>query len=183
MTRPILITLLIIASLAIFATDAAAQYRDHMTDAEIELIRDAQDIDLRIDTLTKMIDRRFAVLGIESGGEKIKEKHAEKWGPEPTGSRIELFNDIGRLLQKAVDDIDDIAGRNELSQTQNRMEGKLFPKAVRMLAAAAARYKPLLETAGAGTEDKMLRGNLSTAITICEQIIESLAKLPPEVKK
>lgn len=179
----LLISFAFVAVIAAGPSAASAQHRDYMTDAEIELIRDAQDIDLRIETLTRMIDRRFAVLGIEVGGEKIKPKHAEKWGPEPTGSQIELFHDISRILQKAADDIDDIAGRNELSQAQNRMEGKLFPKAVRMLAASAGRYLPALHTAGSKSDDRMLRGNLSTAIGICEQIIESVAKLPPEVKK
>ena len=116
---------------------ADAQHRDYMSDEEIELVRDAQDIDLRIDTLSTMIDRRFTALGIDAGGVKIKPKNADKWGAEPTGTPLQLFHDIRQLLQKAADDIDDIAGRNEISQAQNKMEGKLFPKAVRSLAASA----------------------------------------------
>lgn len=175
--------LLLIAAFVVLFTSAAAQPRDYMSDEEIELIRDAQDIDLRIDTLSMMIDRRFTALGIDAGGAKIKSKDADKWGPEPTGTPLQLFHDIRLLLQKAADDIDDIAGRNEISQAQNKMEGKLFPKAVRSLAASATRYLPLLETAGYKTDDRMQAGTIAKAIELCEQIIESAKKLPPEPTK
>jgi hypothetical protein len=130
-----------------------------------------------------MIDRRFTALGIDAGGAKIKPKNAYKWGAEPTGTPLQLFHDIRQLLQKAADDIDDIAGRNEISQAQNKMEGKLFPKAVRSLAASATRYLPLLETAGSKTDDRMQAGTIAKAIELCEQIIESAKKLPPEPTK
>src|SRR4029078_6627383 len=62
----------ILAVVFISASSSSAQSRrDYMTDAEIELVRDAQDIDARIDVLTKMIDRRFAVLKLDVGGPKI----------------------------------------------------------------------------------------------------------------
>jgi hypothetical protein len=175
--------LLFIAFLGVLSFPANAQHRDYMSDEEIELVRDAQDIDLRIDTLSIMIDRRFTALGIDSGGAKIKPKNADKWGPEPTGTRLQLFHDIRQLLQKAADDIDDIAGRNEISLAQNKMEGKLFPKAVLSLAASATRYQPLLETAGSNTDDRMLAGTIAKAIELCEAIIESAKKLPPDPTK
>lgn len=159
----------------------SAQYRDYMTDAEIELVRDAQDIDLRVAVLTRMADRRFAALGLEAGGDK--KKLSEKWGPEPTGSRVELFNDISRLLEKAADDIDGIAGRNDISLEQNRMEGKLFPKAVRNLAEAAKRYLPVLALAEEKATDEMERGTLLSAIEICQQVIEAAERLPEPVKE
>lgn len=171
------------AVIVVASVSVEAQYRDYMSDEEIELVRDAQDIDLRIDTLTTMIDRRFTALGIDSGGAKIKPKNADKWGSEPTGTRLQLFHDIRQLLQKAADDIDDIAGRNEISQEQNRMAGKLFPKAVRSLASSATRYLPLLETAASKTDDRMESGTIATAIKLCEEIIESAKKLPPEPTK
>lgn len=181
--RAISVTVLFSAVLIAFGISADAQRRDYMSDEEIELIRDAQDIDLRIDTLSTMIDRRFTALGIDAGGAKIKPKNADKWGPEPTGTRLQLFHDIRQLLQKAADDIDDIAGRNEISQAQNKMEGKLFPKAVRSLAASATRYLPLLESAGSKSEDRMEQGTLTKAVELCEAIIESAKKLPPEPTK
>ena len=176
-------TIIFVAVLTIFGIKAHAQHRDYMSDEEIELIRDAQDIDLRVDTLSMMIDRRFTALGTDAGGAKVKPKNAYKLGPEPTGTRLQLYHDIRQLLQKAADDIDDIAGRNDISQKQNRMEGILFPKAVRSLAASAARYLPLLETAGSNTDDRMLSGTIAKAIELCELIMESAKKLPPEPTK
>ena len=58
-----LFSILMLAVLVAAGSSAAqAQRRDCFTDAEIELIRDAQDIDLRIRVLTHAIDRRFSVI-------------------------------------------------------------------------------------------------------------------------
>src|SRR5437868_7092122 len=88
-----------------FAVDkAVAQRRDYLTLDEVELVRDAQEIDLRVGVLTTAIDRRFEAMKISIPtvpGKKLD----EKWGPAPTGSRLELLADIKGLLQKAVDDI------------------------------------------------------------------------------
>src|SRR3982751_6425702 len=100
-------------------SEARSQRRDFMTDEEIEIVREAQDIDLRVDALTKMIDRRFMALGIEAGGWKGSTKESVKWGAAPTGSRLELFTDIRYLMQKAVDDIDDVAEHDQNAQAQN----------------------------------------------------------------
>src|SRR5687767_9518198 len=132
----LVVTLLILA----FATVASAQKRDYMTDLEIELVRNNQDIDKRIEVLTRMIDRRFSALSIEVGGWTPSSKDNEKWGDIRGGTRSELLWDIRQLLQKAIDDIDDVAIHNENTLTQNKTEGLLFPKAVRGLAGAAGRY-------------------------------------------
>jgi hypothetical protein len=164
-----------------FANSAHAQRRDYMTDPEIELIRDNQEIDKRIDVLTKMIDRRFTLLGIDSGGWKQGEKEQKIWGDAPKGSRSELFADIRQLLQKAVDDVDDVAEHNANTQTANKIEGPLFPTAVRSLAAAATRYRPLLDAELPKINDGRDKGMILNAIELCDSIIESVASLPPEV--
>src|SRR5688572_24250876 len=92
---------------------ADAQRRDYMTEQEIELIRNNQDIDKRVDVLTKMIDRRFGAMGIDVGGWKQSEKDNEKWGDIRSGTKSELLYDVRQLLQKAVDDVDDVALHNE----------------------------------------------------------------------
>jgi len=164
-----------------FATSAHAQRRDYMTDAEIELVRDSQEIDKRMDVLTKMIDRRFTALGVDSGGLKPGVKEQKAWGDPPTGSRSQLIADIRQLLQKAVDDIDDVAEHNENTHTINKTEGPLFPVAVRSLAAAANRYKPLLNSELTKTTDGRDKGMILNAIEICDSITESVVNLPPEV--
>ena len=164
------------------AVDASAQRRDYMTELEIELVRDAQDIDKRIDVLTKMIDRRFSALGINVGGWKQSEKDIEKWGDVRAGTKMELLSDIRHLLQKAIDDVDDVSEHNENTLTQNKTEGLLFPKAVRSLAAAANRYLPQLKSTLAQTPDEREKGLILTSIESCEAIIESVVNLPAEIK-
>src|SRR3954465_11372950 len=141
--------LAVIFALIVSAT-ASAQYRDYLTDQEIEVVRDAQQIDERIDVLVHMIDRRLAVLGAAPAPAK-KEK-LDVWGPPPTGTRIQLLNDIKQILQKAVDDIDNLSARPDSMIVEETEEGKkpkgfpdLFPKAVRILAAGAARFEPIFK--------------------------------------
>jgi hypothetical protein len=153
-----------------------------MTDEEIELIRDAQDIDLRMTVLTQMIDRRFTALGIDAGGWKQREKDLEKWGEAPTGSRTDLFSDIRRLLEKAIDDLDVIAERNEEALKQNKTDGDLFPFAVGILETAARRYQPLLALESEKAVDERQRGLILTSAEHCDNIIEAAARIPAEQK-
>ncbi|MBK8464431.1 MAG: hypothetical protein IPL32_01240 [Chloracidobacterium sp.] len=163
---------------------AHAQSRDYLTDEEIELIRDGQQIDLRIDILTKAIDRRFAVLKIDVGGAKISSKESDKWGKAPEGTRIELLADIKNILQKAIDDIDNLSSRPDSMVIDPDAKDKkpkgfsdLFPKAVRKLAAAAERYKAPLNAALETTKDEREKGILMDSIEMCTDIIASVSKL------
>ena len=173
------------AFVGIFAVNSSvsAQHRDYMTDQEIELVRDNQDIDKRVDVLTKMIDRRFTALGIDVGGWKQSRKEDELWGDIRTGTRPELLKDIRELLQKAIDDVDDVAEHNANTLTQNKTEGVLFPKAVRALAAAAARYNSALKAALTSTKDERERGMILNSIESCDAILDSVNSLPPEPTK
>ena len=162
------------AILTLLAPAAAdAQRRDYLTPAEIELVRDNQEIDLRIGVLTKAIDRRLAV--VSNNTAKVTDKPDSSWGELPKGTRFELFSDIDRLLRKAIDDIDDVASRN--------MDSKLFPKAMNKLIASCQSYVPqfrsLIDTAADDKEKGALLGSLES----CGQIIEAAAKVPKEPAK
>ncbi|HTK27229.1 MAG TPA: hypothetical protein VL327_11775, partial [Pyrinomonadaceae bacterium] len=135
-----LLPLLILA----LAVTAFGQRRDYLSDSEIELVRDAQEIDQRVTVLTMAIDRRLTALDL-AGVDKSK-KYGEKWGDAPTGSRLELLTDVKSLLQKAIDDIDD-ASSHESENAENKVSGTLFPKAVHVLADAAERYRPAFRSA------------------------------------
>jgi hypothetical protein len=172
---------------AALAASAAAQ-RDFFTAEEIELIRDAQQIDLRIAVLVKAMDRRFEVLGINVSPPKDVKKKSEDWGPMPTGSKSELIRDIKRIMQKAIDDIDNLAERpnsaiiDENSKKKGETMSKLFPKAVRELAAAASRYRPALaaEIERSASADDIAQ--LSETVEMCDEVIAALAKLPAAAK-
>jgi len=182
------IIFLISVCLSISPSQVSAQ-RDYFTLEEIELIREAQEIDKRIEILTQVIDRRFAILKIDVGGAKIAAKDAEKWGEIPAGTRLQLLLDIKRILQKAIDDIDSLAERPDSAilpdpeKKDAKGYAELFPKAVRTLAAAATRYRPALKIELDKPNDNAEKGSVLDAIESCDQIIAAVAKLPAEVSK
>ncbi len=161
-----------------FPASANAQgRRDYLTDEEIELVREAQEINLRIEVLTKAIDRRFLVINNAASQTKQVQKDAEKWGELPKGSRPLLLWNIERILQKAIDDIDDVAAHK-------KTESELFPIAIFKLTDACQSYIPQLKTLYDSSKDEKEKGSILGAIDFCNQIIEASAKVPKvELKK
>src|SRR4051794_6497898 len=137
-----------VATLLLFPAKTFCQ-RDYFTPEEVEVISDAQQIDHRVNVLAHAIDRRFAVLGVNVNAPAYKAKD-EEWGPAPAGSRFELLLDIKRIMQKAIDDIDNLSERPNSIVVEETRDKKnqgdkakgfadVFPVAVRELASAAQR--------------------------------------------
>ncbi len=166
-------TLFCIALLFPFA--ANAQRRDQLSEMESELVREAQAIDRRTEVYIKAIDRRFLVLNNDASQSKKVEKDSEKWGDLPKGTRAHLLLDIEKILQEAIDNIDNLATHDAKSE--------LLPKAVHSLADASARFLPQLKSQLGKTNTDIEKGAILGAIDSCNQIIESSAKLPEEEKK
>ena len=187
--RLTLVLMSVAVSFIAFSSPASAQRRDYMTEQEIEIIRDAQDIDTRIEALTRMIDRRFALLNIEVNGWKDVRKQSDVWGELPKGTRLELLSDVKKLLQKAVDDIDNLASNPDAAPIRDKGDKRAkkdperFGNAVRYLASAAGRYLAPLKTELDKTTEEKEKGPILDSIDLCDQIIEAVGKLPPEVKK
>lgn len=184
--RPILLSAL---AVLVLVTAAKAQ-RDYFTPEEVELIRDAQEIDRRIDVLIHAIDRRFEVLKINAAPGAVVKKDSGKWGELPTGSRLELLYDIKHILQKAIDDIDNLSARPDsvvISPNRDPKDNKgvavLFPKAVRTLAKAAERYKPVFQAELDKTKDNAEKGSILDSLEMCDQIIAAVPKLPADAPK
>lgn len=190
----------LLCAAVIFPPASNAQRRDYLTDAEIELVRDANEIDKRIDVLVKAIDRRLLVINNDTTQEKQLKKDAEKWGELPSGTKTELLSDISGILQKAIDDIDDLFARKSLNEklmkvtTENDTEEEAkrvlksndqkFPLAVHNLADASRKYLPLLESFGASAANEKEKGAILRAIESCNAIIEASAQVQkPETKK
>ena len=180
-----MIRIIILAAVMCAAAGSTLAQRDYLTDQEVELVRDAQQIDKRIDVLTHAIDRRFAALNINVAAPVFKE-NPDQWGPQPEGTRQQLLFDIRRILQKAIDDIDNLSERPSSMiidepdpKAKKKPEGfnELFPRAVRSLAAAASRYKgPLkheLDAPGDGQE----KGSIMNSLDMCEEIMAAVGKL------
>ncbi len=172
-----------------FSFEADAQRRDFLTQNEIEIIRNTQDIDERILVLTRMADRRLHVLGINVNGWKDAGKASEVWGEMPKGTRADLLSDIRRILQKAVDDIDNLAANPSAAPIRDKgdKKAKKDPErlgiALRELAAAAARYQGPLKDQLDLAENNAERGAISGSLQLCDEITEAAARLRSESKK
>lgn len=153
-----------------FSSDAAAQRRDNLTFEEIELIRDVQELDKRMEIYVKAIDRRFLVLDNDNSQNKEIERDKVKWGELPAGTETELFLDIKSILQEAIDKIDDVY--------ENDAKSVLIAPAVHTLADGARRFIPKLQAYGETAKDKKNIGSVYKSIELCEQIIEAAEKVP-----
>jgi hypothetical protein len=173
--------ILLLTAVLIFSSSAAAravQSRDHLTPQEIELVKDAQILDKRIDIFIKAADRRLLVLNgagaaTETTGAKQLKKDSETWGELPTGSRAELIGDIAKIFDEAITNIDDVSLRDE--------KNPLIPKALRKLAAAASRIVEQLKPAEAQATGGAELGSYDQLVENAESILQAATKLPPPV--
>ncbi len=167
---------LIFASLTPSASFASIQSRDHLTPQEVELVKNAQILDQRIDIFVKAAERRLLVLtGTTATSTKQLKKDSEKWGELPNGTRAQLLADIAKILDEAITNIDDVSLRDE--------KNPQIPKALRKLAAEATRIfeqlKPMREQAKSDDEIASFASLTENA----ESILEAASKLPPPVEK
>lgn len=159
------------------ASTVVAQKRDHLTPQEVDLVKEAQLLDKRIDVFIKAADRRLFVLkgGTAATAPNAKQfkKDAEKWGELPTGSRAELVSDIARILDEAITNIDDVSSRDE--------RNPLIAKSLRKLATAVntimADLKPMAVQAKSDAEI----ASFELLNEDAQSILEAAMKLPAEV--
>ncbi|MDQ2920141.1 MAG: hypothetical protein M3R52_00785 [Acidobacteriota bacterium] len=172
----LLLTVSLISSLSTPAGIRAVQGRDHLTEQEVELVKNAQILDKRIEVFIKAADRRMLVLtGIETTSAKPLKKDAELWGALPTGTRAELIGDIARIFDEAITNIDDVSSRDE--------KNPLIPKALRNLAAAVTRIVGQLRPLEAQAKGDSEVSSFDQLIENAESIIQAANKLPPPVEK
>ena len=157
--------------------NAFGQRGDYMTPAEQDVVRNNQDIDARIAVLSYMIDRRLIAMGIQTKTNKPTLGPDDTWGDEPKGTRAEHLFDIRHLLEKAIDDIDNLAGHLPEKAKEERKGVNLFNKAVKALDASAKRWLPILKQEFENARDEDVHSATATSIGFCEQIIEAAAKL------
>jgi hypothetical protein len=140
-----------------------AQNRQHLTEAELEIVRDAQELDARTGVFIKAIDRRFAALNKLAETKDKKDK--SDWGALPTGSRTELIWDIAKILDEAMNNLDSVYGRDE--------KNALIPKSLKMLSEAAARYQTQLKPFGETVAIKDERDAVYQAARNAEKIVQA----------
>ena len=169
-------SILILLLIAICSVSAYAQPRDHLTEKEVDLVKEAQILDKRIDVFVKAAERRVMVItNTSAANAKQLKKDAERWGELPTGTRGQLVGDIARILDEAITNIDDVSARDD--------RNPLIPKALRRLAAAVnsimAQLSPLREEA----KDDGDIANFELLHEDAQSILEAANKLPPETDK
>lgn len=173
-----LATAIVLLTLAAPANARCLQARDHLTEQEVELIREAQILDKRIDVFIKAVDRRLLVLSgaaaVAAGGKQLK-KDSETWGELPTGTRAELMGDIAKIFDEAITNIDDVSARDE--------KNPLIPKALRKLAAAASRTVDQLKPTAAQANSERETIGFELLVERAAEIVEAAGKLPPPVEK
>ena len=167
-----IVRLALIAFVSFTATQASAQKRDDLTDAETELIRFHQELDKRIEVFIKAADRRFAIInGTVPPSTKKSTKDEPDWGEVPKGSRAELLSDIAGILDEAITNIDDVSRRDE--------RNPLVSRSLRKLTAAANRYLNQLAALRSKTTDADEIAAMERVVENANQIIEAGGKLEP----
>jgi hypothetical protein len=122
----IILRILILSILFLFTISISAQTRDHLTDAETDLIRYWQELDKRTEVFIKAADRRFAIInGAAQPAIKKAMKDEPDWGEVPKGTRAQLLGDIAGILDEAITNIDNAATQNPNNPLVTRALRKL----------------------------------------------------------
>src|SRR5215218_6713265 len=158
----------------ILPVQASLQKRDHLTPQEVDLIKEAQILDKRIDIFVKAAERRVMVVnGTAASNAKLLKKDAERWGELPTGSRFELVGDIARIFDEAITNIDDVSSRDE--------RNPLIPKALRKLAQSVTSIMEQLKPLRGEAKSEAEIASLELLNEDAQSILTAASKLPPEV--
>lgn len=162
----------LIAIICLPATQAYAQKRDNLTDAESELIRFHQELDKRIEVFIKAADRRFAIInGTAQPSTKKLLKDEPDWGDLPKGTHEALLLDIAGILDEAITNIDDVSSRDA--------RNPLVPRALRKLTTAANGYLNQITALRSKTTDPDEIAAMERVADNANQIIEAGGKLGP----
>jgi hypothetical protein len=151
---------------------AHSQSRDHLTSKEVELVQDTQLLDKRIDVFIRAIERRLLVMnGTESSNAKQLKKEEELWGDLPRGTRADLLDDIAKILDEAITNIDDASTHEE--------KNPLLGKAVRRLGAEAALLRDQLSPLKEQVKSEGELASIEHVLENGQSIIDATTKLPP----
>lgn len=173
------LSLIVVLTLTLSSTTSAFQGREHLTEREIDLVKDAQVLDKRIDVFIKAADRRLLALNgagaSNAANSKQLKKDSESWGELPSGSRAQLIADIAGIFDEAITNIDDVSARDE--------NNPLIEKALRKLAHAASSIVEQLKPAELQAKDDAELSSFDQLAENAESIVQAANKLPPPAEK
>ncbi len=172
------IFILIISTLSATISEAGDRHkRDHLTEQEVELVREAQQLDKRTEVFIHACERRLQAINGTATQQSAKQaqKEMDKWGSLPKGTRAELLADFAKILDEAINNIDDVAARDA--------KNPLIPKALRKLAAACNAFLPQINAMRSQSRDGEELAALEDALDQMQQITEAANRLPPPSEK
>jgi hypothetical protein len=167
---------LVTLALVLCVVVVAQAQREHLTPQEIDLVKEAQILDKRIDVFIKAAERRLMVINntaASAANAKQLKKDSERWGELPTGSRAELVGDIARIFDEAITNIDDVSARDE--------RNPLIAKSLRKLATSVNTILGLLKPLGVDAKNDAEIASFELLNEDAQSILEAANKLPPEV--
>jgi hypothetical protein len=174
-TRTIASALVILCLASLLFAKTSPPQRDHLTPQEVDLVKEAQIIDQRIEVFIKAAERRLMVLsGTQAPVTKQSKKESELWGDLPTGTHAELIGDIAGILDEAITNIDDVSSRDE--------RNPLLAKALRRLAQGVNNIMTQVEPLRTQAKSEAEVASLEMLNENAHQILEAAKKLPPEVE-
>jgi len=88
----------------------AQESGDYLTSKEIEQIKEAQRIDLRVKVLMKIAERRL--LALERATIPLSKKEEDAWGPLPKGTPEELLQHYIKAIDETILNIEDAHGQD-----------------------------------------------------------------------
>lgn len=160
----------LLAGMIFFAGAVQAQ-RDHLTDAETELIRYYRELDKRTEIFIKAADRRFALInGTAQPSTKKANKEEPDWGDVPKGTRAQLLDDVAGILDEAITNIDDVSRRDE--------KNPMIPRSLRKLTTAVNGYLAQLNAMKAKVTDPDEIAAIEHVGDQANQIIDAGKNLP-----
>lgn len=159
----VLLLSVVVGLLSSVGASAQSKKRDHLTEQEVDLVRDVQQIDQRIEVFIKAADRRILVLTTPNATQKKKEE--ETWGPLPTGTKLELLTDYKKILEEAEEKLDDFFSREPKSD--------LLKKALQKFKQAANKQIIQLRALAAQLTDKKEQRALAEAIEEAETVTKA----------
>ena len=166
-------------TLPLCSAASAFQGREHLTEREIDLVKDAQVLDKRIDVFIKAAERRLLALNgaaaSDAANAKQLKKDSESWGELPSGSRAQLIADIAGIFDEAITNIDDVSARDE--------SNPLIEKALRKLAQAASSIVEQLKPAELQAKDDAELSSFDQLADNADSIVQAANKLPPPAEK
>ena len=145
---------------------ASSPQRDHLTLLESDRVREAREIERRMDVFIKVIERRLlALTDPQAAQSRQVQRDMEQWGELQTGTRLELLTDMARTLEEAITNIEDASTRPGFVPEHGQ-------RALRKLSEASARFIAQLTPMRTSlAEDSPEREQLERTIEYAQEVV------------